>query len=153
MVYNFKNTISAFLLVLCISSSSYAEKICSVHDGDTFKTCKKESIRVWGIDAPELKQPLGKDSRDYLKKLVLNKDIDLECFGKSYNRRVCKAYVVRSGKVISIQNEMVLKGLAYDSPKYSKGLYSNSEKFAQSLNRGVWALPDGGVRPWDWRKK
>ncbi len=142
------------LLISFVAVSARAEQVCSVHDGDTFRTCNGESIRVWGVDAPELKQPMGKDSRDYLSRLVSGREVDLNCVGKSYQRRVCRVSVwVRPGASLSVQREMVGHGLAYDSPKYSKGEFAEAEAFARSLNRGVWTLPGGGVRPWDWRKR
>src|SRR4028118_519381 len=44
----------------------------SVYDGDTFQVqCdgRKQKIRLCGIDAPEIKQPLGIESRNYLRSL------------------------------------------------------------------------------------
>jgi len=57
-----------------------------VIDGDTIEVIinnKKESVRLIGIDAPELtdssmKGKLAIESRDYLKKLIQNKKIRLE---------------------------------------------------------------------------
>jgi endonuclease YncB( thermonuclease family) len=141
-----------FIMAACIMLPARAEQVCSVHDGDTFKLCNGQSIRIWGIDAPELSQPIGKQSRDYLKRLVNGREVDLECTGKSFNRLVCLAAVRVDNGSLSIQREMVGLGLAYDSPQYSKGRFSESENFAKSLSRGVWALPSGGIRPWDWRK-
>lgn len=141
------------LLVLLLFSPVYAEQVCSVHDGDTFKTCSGSSIRVWGIDAPELKQPMGYQSRDFARNLLMGREVDLECSGKSYQRRVCSVFIwVSRDRKLSLASELVGWGLAYDSPRYSKGKYSDAEAFAQSLKRGVWVVPDGGVRPWDWRK-
>jgi endonuclease YncB( thermonuclease family) len=45
----------------------------SIYDGDTFQVrCdgRKQKIRLWGIDAPEVKQPLGIEARNYLRSLV-----------------------------------------------------------------------------------
>ncbi|MEN9871990.1 MAG: hypothetical protein RLZZ171_2982 [Cyanobacteriota bacterium] len=42
----------------------------SVHDGDTLRVVRgseEKKIRLCGIDAPELKMPLGIESRDYLR--------------------------------------------------------------------------------------
>lgn len=141
------------LLLLLICTPVYAEKVCSVHDGDTFRTCSGSSIRVWGIDAPELKQPMGYQSRDYARNLLMGKEVDLDCTGKSYKRRVCSVSIrVSSDRTVSFASELVSSGMAYDSPRYSKGAFSSTEAYARSLKRGVWALPDGGQRPWDWRK-
>jgi len=48
-------------------------QVLSIHDGDTIKVEKDgitEKVRFCGIDAPEISQPLGKESRDYLRSLV-----------------------------------------------------------------------------------
>lgn len=48
-----------------------------VHDGDTIRIRvrqgnRTERIRFACIDASELKQPLGRDSRDHLRQLIAN---------------------------------------------------------------------------------
>jgi micrococcal nuclease len=134
-------------LALLVASPSLAEVVCSVRDGDTFKLCNGASVRIAGIDAPELKQPMGLESRDFLRRVILGQDVQLVCKGKSYNRQVCS--VSKNG--LDVQKEMVGRGWAYDSPKYSKGLYQGAEAFARKNNRGVWVIPGGGERPWDWR--
>lgn len=139
-----------FLVSLCLPVQ--AEQVCSVHDGDTFKTCTGESIRVWGVDAPELKQPLGREARDYARRLLIGREVDLDCVGESWSRRVCRVMVRTPAGPLSLQRELTGWGYAYDSPKYSGGVYADAEAFARGQARGVWALPGGGVRPWDWRK-
>ncbi len=135
------------VLVQC-TYPAYAERVCAVHDGDTLKLCNGQSIRLWGIDAPELKQPFGRQSRDYLRTITRDREFTLTCKGRSWKRKVC---MVQAGG-LDVQREMVGWGLAYDSPQYSKGAYRESERFAQEQNRGVWTLPGGGVRPWNWRR-
>ncbi len=47
--------------------------VVRVSDGDSIKVQsggRRETIRFCGIDALELAQPMGKESRDYLKRLV-----------------------------------------------------------------------------------
>ncbi|MBU7045436.1 MAG: thermonuclease family protein, partial [Theionarchaea archaeon] len=59
--------------------------ICTVViDGDTFRLETGETVRLIGIDAPELSQPGGKESREYLTHLILNKGVTLE---KGYEDR------------------------------------------------------------------
>lgn len=142
----------ALLAYLYLIQSALAEEVISVHDGDTFTITNGERIRLSGIDAPELKQPYGIESRDFLAKLVQGREVVLECSGYSYDRRVCNASViVNEGTTLDIQKEIVGWGLAYDSFKYSHGLYANAESFARNLKRGVWQQSDGGIRPWDYR--
>ena len=56
----------------------------AVIDGDTFRLSNGETVRLIGIDAPELSQPGGEESRQYLARLILNKGITLE---KGYQDR------------------------------------------------------------------
>ncbi|MBU7047459.1 MAG: hypothetical protein HXS54_13580, partial [Theionarchaea archaeon] len=45
----------------------------TIIDGDTFRLETGEKVRLIGIDAPELSQPGGEESREYLTQLILNK--------------------------------------------------------------------------------
>jgi endonuclease YncB( thermonuclease family) len=50
-----------------------AETRDAIHDGDTIRLTngsEELKVRFCGIDAPELKQPMGIASRDYLRSLV-----------------------------------------------------------------------------------
>lgn len=136
-----------FLIIALSLSAASAEVVCSVHDGDTFRLCNGQRIRVWGIDAPELKQPFGRQSRDFLSGLVLHRNVALACKGRSYKRRVCR---VRVGG-LDVNRSMVGHGWAYDSPKYSHGFYAPNERAAHVQAFGVWRQP-GQLKPWAWRK-
>ena len=48
-----------------------------VIDGDTFVIEGGERVRMIGINAPELKDPFGVDSKTHLKKLIENKYVNL----------------------------------------------------------------------------
>lgn len=56
----------------------YKATVVSIHDGDTMslridmgrRICIEDSIRFYRINAPELSQPGGRESRDYLRSLV-----------------------------------------------------------------------------------
>jgi micrococcal nuclease len=137
------------LVSLILTSNAFAEKICHVQDGDTFRLCNGQRIRLWGIDAPELKQPLGLDAKFFLMDIAKDKDVQLDCKDKSYNRLVCQATL--EGSDLGMQ--MVSTGLAFDYEKFSKGFYCQFEEYAKKQNRGVWQSPDGGERPWDYRKR
>lgn len=139
--------IIALVSALLISTSAFADKVCAVHDGDTFTLCSGQKVRVWGIDAPELKQPMGEQSRNFLTSKIENQDVDLDYRGKSYKRWVCQV----SLKGQDIESLMVRSGWAFDSDKYSKGRYSPDEAQAKRQHIGVWQLPNGGIRPWAYR--
>jgi len=69
----------------------YKAKILSVYDGDTvtamvdlgFEIRKKIKIRLYGINAPEIRgkqRPEGLKSRDYLRSLILYKNVIIQTF-------------------------------------------------------------------------
>lgn len=116
---------------------SFEAEIISCHDGDTCKAKYKNEkikIRFSGIDAPEIKQPEGKLSKKYLNDTLMGKTVQLECDGKSYDRVTCLVYL--SG--VEINQQMVDKGFAFDSPKYSKGKYQQAMLQAKSAKLGIW---------------
>ncbi len=105
----------------------YKAIVTSVYDGDTCTVdidlglhtwVKGEKIRLIRINAPELR---GKDrqagiaSRDYLRSLILNKEIIIATFkdkkGK-YGRYLGEIWLLRDGEYINVNNEMVEKGFA-----------------------------------------
>lgn len=143
----------ALLLAICLSLSlAFADTVCSVHDGDTLTTCQGRKVRLFGVDAPELKQPFGRDARDFVIRLTQNREVRLDCVGKSFKRSVCRSAVYTGSGWLDLSTELVGWGYGFDSPKHSKGRYSGAEAFAQKMKRGVWVDPAGGIRPWDWRK-
>lgn len=135
------------LLIAQLMGIAYSETVCSIYDGDTFTLCNKQKVRIYGIDAPELKQAIGKQSRDYLATLVKDKDLKLTCKGTSYKRKVC---IVLDGPN-SIGAQMIRAGMAYESIQYSKGLYTFDEDTAKARRVGIWA--GSYERPWDYRKR
>lgn len=137
------------MAALLLTLTAHAEPVCKVYDGDTFTMCSGERVRLADVDAPELKQPYGYQSRDFLKSVVAGKDVLLTCKGKSFDRRVCAASV----DGLDLGSIMVRSGFAYDSPKYSRGRYNPDQQQAARQGAGVWQQPDGGQRPWDFRKQ
>jgi micrococcal nuclease len=145
-----KSWIMVFILAITLTgcTSSDTIQVCSVHDGDTLTTCDGEKIRLFGVDAPEISQKLGKPARNALQRLVLHQNVSLSCDGKSYKRRVCR--VTKSG--ININEEMVKEGWAFDYRRYSHGAFLNAQTLAQSKHLGIWQKENGGARPWDYRR-
>ena len=133
----------------------------SVHDGDTLRVTDGSTeirIRLCGIDAPELEQPLGIDSRDHLRSLINRGDntlIVLAVEQDRYDRTVAELFVPTSAGEIHLNSQMVVDGYAYHYARYSGGcpnghLLAGAEEQARSQQLGVWADPDA-VKPWDYR--
>ena len=135
----------------------------SIYDGDTFQVqCDghKQKIRLCGIDAPEVKQPLGIESRDYLRSLVAQAKgqvIVVEMDRDRYGRSVAEVLLDSPSGEQSVQEEMLKGGMAYHYKQFSgnchnRDVFDAAEEIGRSQQRGVWKLQGGGQRPWDYRK-
>jgi micrococcal nuclease len=114
-----------------------AEPVCKVVDGDTFHFCDGVKIRLSSIDAPERGEPYYWESRRALAELLQGgQDLKVtDCHTDSTGKRqACGVFL--NGK--DIQGEMVSRGMAWDWPKYSKGLYAKQEKDAKTAKAGLW---------------
>jgi endonuclease YncB( thermonuclease family) len=98
-------------------------QVISVHDGDTIKVKKDgtvQNIRLCGIDAPKISQPLGKDSRDYLLSLLpVGKDVQISIVDTDkYNRKIGEIFLTGTNPEKFINEEMTVKGMAYNYDRY-----------------------------------
>lgn len=129
-------------------------KVSKVHDGDSIHVMsgdKRYVIRFYGIDAPELKQSYGIKSRDYLRSLIMGKNVKVKIKEKDrYGRNVSKVYY----KGTYINEKMVQNGYAFWYEQYAKrdmDLKSAGET-AKRYSRGAWSDPNM-MKPWEYRKK
>jgi len=164
----FKSSLIHFQVVQAQNpSQTWKVKSGSVYDGDTFRAIavgngEEIKIRIACIDAPELKQPGGKESRDYLRRMLPdNQKIILVIANKdNYGRSVAKVYVPKpnSRTPVLINGEMLRSGMAHFYKRYQSAcpthakMYETAEKVAISSRIGVWSQ-ENLERPWNWRKK
>ena len=141
------------LLFLPLHSSAWQGKVISVYDGDTITVSAADSqkvkIRLYGIDAPELKkQPYGKASRDYLQRLILNKTVEVTELGKDmYNRTVAKIYY----KNDYVNLKSIQAGMSWHYSAYSKDLdLKEAQITAKDHEVGLWRS-EFALSPWEWR--
>ncbi|MBU7046085.1 MAG: thermonuclease family protein [Theionarchaea archaeon] len=112
----------------------------SIIDGDTFRLSNGETVRLIGIDAPELSQPGGEESREYLTQLILNKGITLEKGYEDrdkYNRLLRFVYI----DDVCINEEMIRQGYAearYLTDSISE-YYIQLEIEAEIARAGLWS--------------
>jgi endonuclease YncB( thermonuclease family) len=128
-------------------------KISNVYDGDTVAaSCEKGklTIRIFGIDAPELGQkPWGKRSRDLLRNLM-PRSVRLEVTDKDrYGRVVARLY--QGNQDVGL--ELVRQGGAVVYTHYNKlRTYRLAQGEAKREKLGVWSRPGAHQEPWEWRK-
>jgi endonuclease YncB( thermonuclease family) len=131
----------------------------SIYDGDTLRVRSPKGevkVRFACIDAPELNQPLGQESRNYLRSIIKkgNNKVKLQPITTDrYGRTVAQLW---NGNGL-IQSQMAIAGMAYGYEQYKKdcpnwSAIESTQAQAQEAKAGVWKLPNGGQRPWDYRK-
>ena len=124
-----------------------------VVDGDTIKgnvDSKRITIRLVEIDAPEMDQPFGVESKRFLEKLIENKKVTLIAEGKDrYGRTLGELFVDKD----NINEKMVKSGFAWVYDRYVKSslLYSYQDE-AKSKTLGIWQS-ENPIAPWVWRRK
>jgi hypothetical protein len=114
--------------------------VIAVHDGDSL-TVREESgpaqrVRLEGIDAPELRQPLGLEARDVLIALTLHRSVEVHAKGRDRYGRLL-ARVIADGKDVS--EAMVERGLAWHFTPYSDDpKLAALEREARRHRVGLW---------------
>lgn len=129
-----------------------------VHDGDTITARRSDktlvTLRLYGIDAPELKQAYGRHARQLLSSLVerqqlLVEPVDTDRYGRS-------VALVRLPDGTLLNEVLVAEGLAWVYEEYCRedlcqGL-RELEQQARRERRGLWAEADP-TRPAEWRRR
>ena len=110
-------------------------------DGDTFRLTNGDTVRLIGIDAPELSQPGGVLSREYLAHLIVGKPITLERGPEDrdkYNRLLRFVYI----NDLCINEEMIRQGYAearYLPESPIRDYYLQLEIQAETTKAGLWS--------------
>ena len=152
-----------FLLLLLASAApvcAWPGVVVRVTDGDTVVVAPAGavdadiSVRLYGIDAPELRQPGGKSSKKALQNLLREGDA-VEVVGLNTDRyHRSAALIVRDKR--SVNYEMLRQGWAWVYPQYCKASFcrkwKQAEKSARTERAGVWT-EDTATPPWQWRKE
>ncbi|EJC0906934.1 thermonuclease family protein [Campylobacter upsaliensis] len=135
-------------------------KVSRVIDGDTIELLAKTSkenpynhitklkIRLYGIDAPELKQAYGKEAKEYLSALVLKQEVGLIIENKDKYERIVGTIFLK-GK--DINKEMVKNGYAHAYESFSKK-YLAEQADAKMFKLGLWQ-DEKAVKPSEFRRK
>lgn len=121
---------------------SYPAVVLHVSDGDTVwvrpaRGGPRVQVRLLGVDAPEICQRFGEQSREALSRFVLRRTVIVEEHGRDdYDRVLAK--MRRSGQ--DVGGWLVGNGLAW-SPTFRRqpGPYDALQTQAREARRGLWA--------------
>lgn len=134
-------------------------KVVHISDGDTFVMEMaggvRATVRIHAIDAPELAQDFGKESREHLRALIANQQVQVRKQKLDQFQRMVGT-VFLNGKDTGLQ--MVSDGYAWHFKQYEKeqplaerAAYAAAEKTARELQLGLWQDNDS-LPPQDYRR-
>lgn len=151
------------------SGSHYLATVTRVADGDTLTVRNRDGashkIRMHAVDAPELNQAGGEQSKRWLTEQVMNKEVKIVVNNTDrYKRQVAKVLLPIDGceqRQCAGETDINLKaieaGQAWWYREYSRNqssedrtLYEAAEYQARDTRKGLWqqAAP---LAPWQWR--
>lgn len=145
------------LSLLLVATPGALAQVVKVVDADTlqvnlFWPYGLKTVRLWGVDAPELKQQKGQQCKAYLEGLLLNRFVLVEkpaSKAKSYNRTVSRVKLLNGS---DLSEHLVKSGYAWDAPKYSNGKYAKLQQKATKSKKGIWST-GGNENPETFRRK
>ena len=150
-----KNIGALFFLLTTFTAQTetITGRVFHISDGDTLKilteTNEKMRIRLAGIDTPEKGQPFGREAKQALAVLTLQKKItiDVQTIDR-YERTVGLVYV----QGLDVNAELVRQGMAWVYRRYTNDerLYALEAK-AKKEKRGLWST-NNFIEPWLWRR-
>ncbi|MFI5269497.1 MAG: thermonuclease family protein [Chloroflexota bacterium] len=106
-------------------------------------------VELRGVDAPELDQPFGTQSRTLVTQLVVGHHVDVRPAGRSHDRLVADLRL-RDGR--DVGGLLVAAGAAWVEQGYSSTdpEVPDRQMAAQRLRLGLWRNASA-VPPWEWR--
>lgn len=147
---------------------SEAWQVTGISDGDTLNVrsgSKQDTIRLCGIDAPELDQPLGNQAKDLLRSLIDrgSNQVLLMPLGRDRDDRQIGEVFIKAPtpqqpeQELFINAELVKAGLAWHYGRFSgdcpnRDAIVQAETEAKRKQRGIWGRA-GSMPPWEWRQQ
>lgn len=127
-------------------SKRLAGKVVHISDGDTFvmedEQGVRTTVRIHAIDAPELAQEFGKESRENLRALIANQSVKVRRKDTDQFQRIV-GQVILNGTDVGL--EQVKGGFAWHFKQYAKeqpaddrAAYAAAEEKAKTSRLGLW---------------
>ena len=139
-----RQTITYILLLTTFVCYGTTTRVTRIIDGDTFETERGETVRLIGINAPEISDIFGQEAKQHLTDLIYGKTIGLLTDNISKDRdrysRLLR-YVILDG--IDINKRMISDGFAFAYLKYhfeKSNEYKEAQLSATEKNKGIWGV-------------
>ena len=134
------------------NGADFPAKIIRIVDGDSLHALHNDediTIRLNGIDCPELGQPFGRKAKQAASDLAFGKMVTFQSTGTDKYGCTLANVILPDGR--SLNQELVRQGYAWWYRKYSDDEdLKRLEAEARAAKRGLWADANP-TAPWDWR--
>ena len=135
-------------------SITFAALVIDVPDGDTLLVLRNKTrltVKLPGVDAPELDQPYGPDAKRHAAKLVKGKVVTIETM--QAGNPIYGAVRFQKNQILA--HEMVKAGLAWATSMDRSSMLAEIQETAKKARLGLWANSEEEepVPPWEWRAK
>ena len=132
--------------------------VVTVHQGDTFTIQsvltkdKLYKVRLSNIDTPEIKQPFGRQAKEFTMARILGKEIQVEYNMIDFYGRLVGSVVLPQGNVLN--EELVRAGLAwhYRVIPSPNRLLERLQYEAWEKKMGIW-VESFPIPPWKFRRE
>lgn len=135
-------------------SMTFAALVIDVPDGDTLLVLRNKTrltVKLPGIDAPELDQPYGKEAKHHAAKLVKGKVVTIDIMQPG--NPVYGAVRFQKSRILA--HEMVKAGMAWATTMDKSSMLAEAQEAAKTARLGLWANSEeeDPIPPWEWRAK
>jgi endonuclease YncB( thermonuclease family) len=136
--------------------------LVDVVDGDTLRVQLRsgpETVRLYGVDAPEARAPFGREATKALRALVAGGAVQLQPVADDPYDKYDRLIAVVYARGINVNETLVADGMAWAYRRYLGQLdgdaaYCDLEASARAAQRGLWSQPaERWVPPWIWRRR
>ncbi|KAF0163916.1 MAG: nuclease [Rhodocyclaceae bacterium] len=152
-----------------IVADTLAGRVSGISDGATITVVDtaraRHTVRLAAIDAPEARQPFGRESKQHLSDLVFGKEVKVEWRQRDrYGRIVGKVMVQNTPcptcpPALDAGLAQLEAGLAWWYREYRReqsladqGYYEYAEFDAKARRIGLWQ-DEAPLPPWEWRRR
>jgi endonuclease YncB( thermonuclease family) len=146
-------TVALGLAFTASQASAWPATAEACHDGDTCTVIRdsgqRVTVRLHGVDAPELDQPYGPQARLLINSLVAGQHVDVRPTGDASYGRTVADLVMPGGRDVGAT--LVASGAAWVAQRWNHdpAAYA-AQGNAQRAHLGLW-VDAAAMPPWQWR--
>ena len=153
-MYKFIFSALAFFSSAIAVADDLQGKVVTVIDGNTLQIlCQNDethTVRLLGIDSPELSQEYGEESRKHLERIVLGRKVTVTFKGKDWRGNTLAVVLVNGKKDPRV--ELLDEGLAWTAEKNPTPDLEACRTRAQQKGVGLWKQSNP-TPPWTYRRQ